>query len=365
MGAERRIALGALLLLTFVLFLSGCGSAGNHTEGEVCVLVDCLGREVEVPAKIEKIAAIDSFSGEALIMIGAGEKMAACPNGVKGDKLLETIYPELPKVAVVQSEGAINAEALLELSVDVVLLKNSFYLSEGETAKLDKLGIPYLVIQYETMEEQLEALALVGQVAGGAAEEKAEALCDYYRNTIDLVRDRSALIPAEERLTAYHSISEAVRTDGTDSLGADWISAVGCKNVSVGEPLTPEGENYYASLEQIFNWNPDVILCNDKATAEYICSSMKWKGLSAVREGKVYNIPVGATRWGQQGSVETYFGMLWAGTVLYPEYYGDIDLKTEVKKVYQDILGLEVDDALYQKILSGEGIRQGSSSSGK
>ncbi|MCC8123349.1 MAG: hypothetical protein LIO58_07400, partial [Oscillospiraceae bacterium] len=71
----------------------------------------------------------------------------------------------------------------------------------------------------------------------------------------------------------------------------------------------------------------------------------------------VYNIPVGATRWGHRGSVETYFAILWMGTTFFPEIYEDVDLKTEVCTFYEDILGVTLDDALYKDILDGYGIR--------
>ena len=42
----------------------------------------------------------------------------------------------------VTSSGVINAEALMELKPDVVLIKREIYQSEAEAQKLDKLGIP-------------------------------------------------------------------------------------------------------------------------------------------------------------------------------------------------------------------------------
>lgn len=57
--------------------------------------------------------------------------------------------------------------------------------------------------------------------------------------------------------------------------------------------------------------------------------------------------------------------MLWLGTTVYPEVYGDIDLRAEVTDFYQNVAGIQVDDALWDKILSGRDIRQGGKNSGK
>lgn len=56
--------------------------------------------------------------------------------------------------------------------------------------------------------------------------------------------------------------------------------------------------------------------------------------------------------------------MIWLGVTIYPEYYSDFDLKKEVTEFYDEILGLQIDDAAYEKMLSGTGIRDASSVSG-
>ena len=106
------------------------------------------------------------------------------------------------------------------------------------------------------------------------------------------------------------------------------------------------------------------MICNEAATKDYLLTDSKWSGLRAVEEKQVYNIPVGATRWGQRGSLETFFAMIWLGVTIYPEYYADFDLKQEVTEFYDEILGLQIDDDAYEKMMSGTGIRNASSVSG-
>lgn len=349
------------VLICVLALLTGCMGKQqsaldlNHIDSDR-IVIDTVGRSVAIPEQIETAAAIDSFTGELMVMIGAGDMMVACPNGVKRNSLLAAIYPQLSEITVVQGGGVINAESLMTLNPDVIFIKNSFYISEAEAAKLEKLGIPYLVIEYSNMEEQITALELIGEVLGGKPQQKAQLIAEYYRETIDLVNERRQLIPEDKRLRVYHSINEAIRTDGEASLGADWTQAVGFTNVSVGEQMEVDGEDYYASMEQVFLWDPDRIICNDPITAKYLRTDAKWEGLRAVYTDHVYNIPVGVSRWGHN-SIEAFFGMLWSGVTLYPEYYGDIDLKAEVVNFYRDILELEIDDQMYEMILAGEGIR--------
>lgn len=336
------------------------------SSGDTVTIRDCAGRETEVPADPERIAVLDSFAGEAVVMIGAGERMVTCPNGVKSDSLLCEICPSLKDVDVVMSGGSFNAEALLALSPDVIIIKEGLLASEEEKAKLEKLGIPYLVSAYGNMAEQMYAIRMIGAAAGGEYQEKAEAINAYYCDVICRVSRAAEQIPESERKKVYHSINEAVRTDGEDSLGNDWVTCAGAVNVSAQhtESLQEESGDYYAGIEQIFVWDPDVMICNEAATKDYLLTDSKWSGLRAVQEKQVYNIPVGATRWGQRGSLETFFAMIWLGVTIYPEYYADFDLKQEVIGFYGEILGLQIDDSAYEKMMSGTGIRNASSVSG-
>ncbi len=361
----KNISLQTFLLTIILFMITGCSSVRSDTHREERTIIDGLGREVAIPVDCNTIACVDSFASEVMILIGDGEKMCCCPGGVKSDTLLQEIYPNLENVSVVQSGGDINAEALLSLNPDVILFKYGMYLVPEQKEKIEKLGIPYLVTKYETMEEQIDMLRMIGDVCGSSSKEKAEEIALYYENTIQLVNEKTRQIPSNEKVRIYHTLNGVNRTDGDSSLGTSWIAAVGCENVSVGEDLLTEKDMYIASTEQIFVWDPDIVICNDSPTAEFFRSNDMFSGLRAVQDGHIYNIPVGATRWGQQGSVETFFGMLWLGKTVYPELYQDVDLKKEVFNFYENTLGISLNDEIYNKMLSGTGLRVPSGTSKK
>ena len=356
----KRIFSGVILLGLLACLLSACGGgqAAQQSAGPGHqLLTDCVGRVVEVPERPARVVALDSFAGEAMVMIGAGDRMIAAPNGVKSDVFLQQMCPTLADTSSPMSGGTINGETLAQLEPDLVLLKEAMYGAEGEREKLEKLNIPYLVIGYDSMEEQIQMLELIGTALGGTAQETAARMSGYYRSVVQRVSGLAAEIPAEERVRVYHSISEAVRTDGADTLGSDWIACVGAIDVSADTELTFAENDYFASMEQIYSWNPEVIICNEADTTDYFLTDEKWSGLDAVGTRQVYTIPVGATRWGHRGSLETFFAMLWLGKTLYPQVYRDVDLKGEVTAFYQTYLGISLEDAQYEAILSGNGIR--------
>ena len=103
-----------------------------------------------------------------------------------------------------------------------------------------------------------------------------------------------------------------------------------------------------------------MFVCNSADTTDYLLTKDNCAGLRAVQEGRCYTIPVGATRWGQRGSVETYLAILWLGVTVYPERYEDLDFKEYVVSYYREYLDVEVTDEVYALMLSGRGLRKAS-----
>ena len=333
-------------------------SSGGEVLAGMQMVTDSVGRTVAVPVACERIAALDSFAAEALVMAGAGPNMVAAPNGVSSDVILRQVYPSIVDMPAPMSGGSVNIESLWSLKPDVVLVKSSLYYSKDEIAKLDKMGVPYLVVGYSTIEEQIAALEMIGSFLPGEQSERMAKIVGAYRDGVSRVEACAAKIPPSDVVRVYHSINQAVLTDGSSSIGADWISRTGAVNVSANEAPTTDRGDYRATLEQVFLWDPDVVICNEATTVDYLLSDSKWTGLRAVTERNVYPIPIGATRWGQRGSVETWFAMIWLGKQVYPGYYADFDLQGDVVAFYRDVLGVEVDDALYEQMISGRDMRK-------
>lgn len=356
---SRRSMLLAAAGLFGSLVLGGCGSSGSGSAGVGTVSVtDCMGRRVDVPVNPARVAGLDSFAGELMVMIGAGPLLVGVPGGVVTDELLLEIYPDLAGVSAPMQNGSINMEELMAVNPQVVIVKRETYETDGQAVQLDAAGVPYVVVGYVTMEEQIAMMRMVGQVCGSDSSLRAEALATLYESVIAECAKRTSKIPHDQRLRVYHAINALTMTDGAQSLGADWVQAAGCVDVSAEHPEVATTTDYNTTLEQIFEWDPDVFICNSADTTDYLLSKDSCAGLRAVQGKRVYTIPVGATRWGQRGSVETYLAMLWLGSLLYPDEYNDFDLKAYVTDYYRDYLGLEIDDETYQKMLSGRGIRK-------
>lgn len=118
-----------------------------------------------------------------------------------------------------------------------------------------------------------------------------------------------------------------------------------------------EGKNF-AGLEQILLWNPDVIIVNEPGVADYIRHNPQWAPLKAVKYGKVYQMPIGISRWGHPGGIETPLAVLWTAKTVYPQYFSDLDVKSEARRFYKEFYNYSVSDEMLNQILAGKGMRR-------
>ncbi|WP_418790771.1 ABC transporter substrate-binding protein [Phosphitispora sp. TUW77] len=351
-----------ILILVIGLIGTGCG-AGNKESAAIDKLLgsdtiqirDCIGRKAQIPAKVERIACLYAFTGHVVTMLGQGDKIVAVVNGLKRDTLLNEMVPSIGQALVPSTEGAINIEELIKAKPDLVFIRAETAAQEGETEKLNKSGIPYLVVDFNSIEEQKYAIEMIAKAVGVA--NKGKKYNQYYQDCLDLIEQKLTGLPDKDRLKVYHSVNEASRTDSPNTLPADWMQRAGVINVSVNDKLKFLEGKYYANLEQIFLWDPDIIIANEPGVGGYILDSEQWAGLRAVKEGKVFQMPIGISRWGHPGSLETPLAVLWMAKTAYPKTFQDLDMVLETKTFYKQFFNIELNDDGIARILQGQGMR--------
>lgn len=341
-----------LALLLLFSALSGCTPNTPQAEAGVTV-TDCAGRTVTVPADPQSISLLCPFSGPMIVMFGYGDKITTTVNNAARSRLLLEICPEMENAVVVKNSGAINAEEIMAQNTDLIITNAGVYETAAERAKLDAMGIPYVVIDFETIEEQFIAVRVLGETFRQS--EKAEQYITWFRSVLD--RADAAAAAGKTPLRLYHAVNEAVRTDDPGSYCAEWIAHTGAVNVSVESgALNLEGGKAYTTLEQIYVWNPDLIVCNEAQVDDYILTDVKWQGLSAVQNGRVYQIPIGVTRMGHPTSFETPLALLWLTKLLYPDTF-EADLDAEIKSFYRTFFDFSLSDDWLAAIKDGSEMR--------
>ena len=178
-------------------------------------------------------------------MLGRGRDIVAVVPGLKRDRMLNELNPQLEHADVCSLDGVINIEELLKTAPDLVFLKGESAMMDSEVEKLERFGLPYVVIEYNSMKEQMEAVEIIAAVLG--REEKGREYVSFYEDVIKKGRKLTKDLGEEERIRVYHSVNEAVRTDAPDTLPAEWLEVCGVENVSVGEELRFKDNKYFAS----------------------------------------------------------------------------------------------------------------------
>ena len=350
---NRRILPAFLALCLFAAILCGCASISGQTAADTITVTDCAGRTVTVPKDPQSICCVCPFSGPIIVMCGYGDRVTTSCNNMTRSNLLTMICPGIADAVVVKSSGSVNAEAVLEYGTDLIFVNAGTYEAAEERAKLDSLGIPYVVVGFSDLECQLEAMLVIGRALG--AEDKARDYVDWCRGVYADVQDALSG-DLGEPADLYHAVNEAVRTDYAGSICDEWITMTNVHDVSLGSDLTVEGGKAYTTLEQIYAWDPDLIICNEAGVDDYILSDEKWAGLRCVREGSVYQIPVGISRMGHPTSTETPLALMWLANLLYPERY-EIDYLQTLRDYYLRFYDFEIDDEMAQAILQADEMR--------
>ena len=315
-------------------------------------VTDCANRKVKVPEKVNRIACMYLFTGHVVTMLGRGNDIVAVSNGLKRDSLLLDICPSIKKAMVPKVQGALNMEELLKAAPDVLFMPGDMSGSRGQMEKLDRFGIPTIIIDYSNMEGQQKAISIIGKAIG--REKRAEKYNSFYRKTIERVKTVTDKLPEDKRLRLYYSENEATRTTLDNDLSTDWLKADGVINVAFnhsGNIL--EGKNF-VGLEQIIMWDPDVILVNEPAARRLIMRDKKWAAIDAVKNKRVYQMPMAISRWGHPGSIETPMAILWTAKKLYPSLFSEINMERETKNYYKTFFNYELTDSKVEAILDGE-----------
>ena len=345
-----------LIFIIIIFILQGCSSeVVRNPDVPMQTVTDQIGREVQVPIEVNRIATLFAITGHVTVMLGEGEKIVAVNNGLKRDILLTEICPTILDAFTPKDSGSINIEELVKANPDVVFIESDVAASERETDKLDEFNIPYIVINFNSIEEQQDMIRLIGKILN--QDDRAKEYIKEYNDILDMIQSNLKELPADERYSIYHSVNEAHRTDPKESLSTEWIQISGGQLVSLKDELEFLDNRYFASIEQILEWNPEVILVNEEGVDQYIMENEKWQAIKAVKNNQVYLLPNGISRWGHPNSLEVPLGALWTAITLYPDYFKEFDYREYVKKFYSNYFGLNLSDDKLDQLLSGKDMR--------
>lgn len=309
-------------------------------------VIDLEGKTVTLPTVITTIGT--SWPGfiNMLLTVDGGDKISVSTKTITNYPWAIKIFPQLTKSAFAFGKE-ISIEELAKAKPDVVFLRDG-----DPVDKVKELGIPVVMIKYpnNSIYDMGAAALLAGQVLGEKETVIATAYVEYLNRAIDRVSGVAKAVSATPRKVLVISVTaKELSAWGRNMPQNEVITLIGGVNVAAKDI-----DGYKpVSIEQILTWNPDVIIVEGNEADRAILDTNAWKGVSAVKNGKIAVSPLGIFAWARLGS-ELALYIPWLAKTVYPERYPMIDMLHETKSFYSEYFKYELTDDEARRILSAQ-----------
>jgi iron complex transport system substrate-binding protein len=362
MRSPRELSVLALAGGLAMALLAGCGQSSSGSPGAAAStqavsthqVTDSTGASVTVPNTIHRIADSWEAHNEVVTMLGGGNKIVATVLKPSSVPWLYTVDPALNKAPTVFTDTTVNTEKLVQTRPDVLFTDDALQTA----AKTSELGIPTVQLGFQTYQGLENVVNITADVLGPAAGAQARKYNSYLNSKLAAVSAVTSKIPEAQRPRVLHIYSlDPLVVDGTHTMINDWITAAGGRNAA-----QVVGQTRPVSIEQVVQWNPDVIILASSAfdaadtgpqTVAKLTSDPAWDQLAAVRDHRVYINPTGGWHWDRYG-IEEALQIQWAAKTLHPELFRNLNMVAETKSFYSKFLHYQLTDEQAKRILAGQ-----------
>jgi iron complex transport system substrate-binding protein len=298
-------------------------------------VTDLVGRNVEVPDNVERVACLEIQCYSAMHILGADDRIVIM--GALDSPWEEAVNPRFHLIP--KYNGDFDVEELLRQKVDVAFL---VYNTTQSIARLNAVGIPNLVAQpeakgiyknrFQSAAQYAEAakrmVTMFGEVLGGDAEKNAAAWARYFDDRVRFVNSRLRGISPEKKRKLLYMYSPSP-TLGNSNNGY-WLGAMAGGKMPNRRSAILGGMQSLA-IEDIIAWDPEVIVLGKRYPVSRLLKDPRWQTVSAVRHKQLFQSATDSV--GGPGS--DILTVLFIATKLYPERFADYDFKAEVRSYYK------------------------------
>lgn len=326
-------------------------STQGTVKPEMQTVTDLVGREVNLKTPAQRIVAVGpgslrlvAYANGCDRVVGIEDMEKKVPTG----RPYMFAYPELKSLPTI-GQGGIDTvpdeEALLSVKPDVIFI--AYLVDRAKADNLQKkTGIPVVVLSYGPLatfkeEEIYQSLKLVGKVLG--TQQRTEEVINYINNSHADLRERTKGIAKADKPRVYVGGLGVKGTQGIESTQAKYppFENIGARNV-VDE--TGKSGSLMIEREKLVNWDPDILFIDEGGYSKVLADAQKnptfYQSLRAVKNGQVYGqIPYNFyTTNIDTALADAYY----AGKVIFPEKFQDIDPLKKSEEIYTFLLGKPV-----------------------
>lgn len=306
----------APLLMATLLLLSGCAGApaaaptapptaspSPTDEADALTFTDSLGREVSLPQAPQSVITLFGSYGDVWQL--AGGRLAGATDDFVSDRPGDADLS--CKTEIIGTVKHPNAEEILALSPDFVLLSADIP-SHADMAKtLDASGIPYAFFKVEVFSDYLHMLDILTGLTGRKDLYQTHGL--DVQDHIQRVLDRVAGREPQPSVLFIRALSTRARAIADDNMVCAILQDLGADNIAARHPSLLED----LSMEDILMEDPDYILVATMgeqqaaldALAAGIQANPAWSSLGAVQQDRYLVLPKDLfhykpnARWGE------------------------------------------------------------------
>ena len=327
--------------------ITGCSNKDNQNN-QISV-TDMVGTTITITKNPKKVACISRTTYDLLVAYGVGDKIDGAYKGTLKNSWVPLIYPESANHYVYDYNN--SAELFISRGVDLVLAPEKYIADD-----LNAHGVPALCVSLygtPTFDNYVTFLSqLVTKIwDGDDIKNKANSWENKVNSAIDDVKTELAKHESTPKKLFYVRGDKDKGVGYTDTQGSFTEYAYRTLGFSfVGSTLTTTNP----SKEEIIEQNPDVFVCGGQYQNKNI-NALKteepYVNLDAVKNNKVYNIPIGLTAFEQLSAMTPIFFYDQANKI-YPEYF-DYDIPSMVKSTIKEYFGTDVTDTQVSYMLQG------------
>ncbi len=330
MNINKIIAI--ILVLSTFICISSCKKEEQDKVLENAI-IDAVGKEIEIPQDPENITIASTYAVAVpfLSALQVTDKVVA----INAKTRFWTANDENLDNAGSVGRGVVDLEALAKVAPDV-FINNAF--SDKVRSSVENLGIDYISIKAENIDEIYQTLTLLGKYCG--ATQRADEVIGYMKEKFAKIDEIVAKIPEDERVTALVFGGEIGKVASEDMIQSWMVEKAG--GISLSKGIESNSGWAMIGTEEIFTLNPKYIFPTGSTVLEYSISELiedkTWSDVLAIKNENIYQIPAKIHAWDLPG-VEPVIGTFWLLNTMYSQYFSEEELQAEIDEYYTFFFG--------------------------
>jgi iron complex transport system substrate-binding protein len=322
----------------------GEAGGGGGTGAQIRNIKQFDGTLSEVPLVPERVAAVYGPSYEALVLLGAEDRIVARADvQTENFPWAEEVFGRIGGLPVLEDvHAAVNIEQLLTYKPDLVYT----FPRPNEVAVLDKAHVAWIEGQTTTsLADAKELLRVFASGIGVEAQGRADAYAQWFDERLAYVTERTAGLTDAQRPKVYYAGTDILTTYGS---GSDIISVIEAAGGNAVSKELEGGNRINTDAEKLAAWNPDWIFIDhcgmsgsEDGTADEVAArayaNPKYASIGAIRDRQVVLTPSGVFYWDM--GLQKILLVEYMAKTIHPELFEDLDMAAETQDFYLTFFG--------------------------